>query len=89
MRVEATRKVLSECDAALLVIDPEKGEGETEKALCALFDEKNISYIKVYSKSDIKKGAGLSVSSETGAKAYRNCLTRSQISSPKKKIRAV
>lgn len=66
MRVEATKKVLSECDAALLVIDPEKGEGETEKALCALFDEKNISYIKVYSKSDIKNGAGLSVSSETG-----------------------
>lgn len=66
MRVEATRKVLSECDAALLVIDPEKGEGETEKALIKLFDEKGISYIKVHSKSDIKKETGLSVSSKSG-----------------------
>lgn len=66
MRVEATRNVIKECDAALLVIDPEKGEGETENALIKLFDEKGISYIKVYSKSDIKKGPGLFVSSETG-----------------------
>ncbi len=66
MRVDATRSVIKECDAALLVIDPEKGEGETENALIKLFDEKGISYIKVYSKSDIKKGPGLFVSSETG-----------------------
>ncbi len=66
MRVEATWSVIKECDAALLVIDPEKGEGETENALIKLFDEKGISYIKVYSKSDIKKGPGLFVSSETG-----------------------
>ena len=66
MRVEATWSVIKECDAALLVIDPEKGEGETENALIKLFDEKGISYIKVYSKSDIKKGHGLFVSSETG-----------------------
>lgn len=66
MRVEATGRVLGECDAALLVIDPQTGEGETEKALIKLFAEKNIAYIKVYSKSDIKKEPGLSVSSETG-----------------------
>ena len=66
LRVEQTKKVLNECDIAVLAVDPEKGMGETEKELISLFEEKKTRYIVVYTKADIKKGDGFSVSSVTG-----------------------
>ncbi len=66
LRVEQTKKVLNECDIAILAIDPEKGITETEKELIALFNEKGTKYIEVFTKADIKKADGLSVSSVTG-----------------------
>ncbi len=66
LRVEQTKKVLNECDIAVLAVDPEKGISETEKELISLFKEKNTEYITVYTKADIKKGEGFSVSSVTG-----------------------
>ena len=66
LRVEQTKKVLNECDIAILAIDPDKGITETEKELIALFNEKGTKYIEVFTKADIKKADGLSVSSVTG-----------------------
>lgn len=66
MRVERTRLALKECDAALLVVDPENGMGDTENELIRLFDENHTPYITVYSKSDTKKTDGLCVSALTG-----------------------
>lgn len=66
LRVEKTRSALTECDAAVLVINPEVPEREAEASLIKLFNEKNIPYITVFSKADIKKGAGLCVSCVTG-----------------------
>lgn len=65
MRVERTRLALTECDAALLVVDPEIGMGDTENELIRLFNENHTPYITVYSKSDIKPCDGLSVSAVT------------------------
>ena len=66
LRVEQTKKVLNECDIAVLAVDPEKGITDTEKELISLFEEKKTKYIIVYTKADIKKVEGFSVSSVTG-----------------------
>lgn len=66
LRVEQTKKVLNECDIAVLAVDPEKGMSDTEEELISLFEEKKTKYIIVYTKADIKKGEGFSVSSVTG-----------------------
>ncbi len=66
MRVGQTKKVLDETDIAVLAVSPEEGITETEKELIALFEGKNIAYIVVYTKADIKKSDGFSVSAVTG-----------------------
>ncbi len=66
MRVEQTKKALEECDIAVLAVSGEVGLTDTEKELVDLFNEKEIDYILCYTKSDLKKGSGLSVSSKTG-----------------------
>ncbi len=66
MRVGQTKKVLEECDIAVLAVSAELGLTETEKELIALFEEREIDYIICFTKSDIKKAEGLSVSSVTG-----------------------
>lgn len=66
LRVEKARSALAECDAAVLVVDPEMTENEVDKAFIQLFNEKNVPYLSVFSKSDLKKSAGLCVSSVTG-----------------------
>ncbi len=66
MRVGQTKKVLEECDIAVLAVSAELGLTETEKELIALFEEREIDYIICFTKSDKKKAEGLSVSSVTG-----------------------
>ncbi len=66
LRVEKTRAAITECDAAVLVIDPEASDAEANNALIQLFKDKKIPYISVFSKSDIKKADGLCVSGVTG-----------------------
>lgn len=66
LRVEKTRAAITECDAAVLVIDPEASDTEANDALIRLFNEKKIPYISVFSKSDIKKADGFCVSGVTG-----------------------
>lgn len=66
LRIEKTLAAISECDAAVLVLDPEKGMGETEKKLIELFIEKKVPYFNVFSKCDLKKTSAPSLSSVTG-----------------------
>ena len=66
MRVEQTKKVLDQCDIAVLAVSGEVGFTETERELISLFEEKDIKYLICYTKADIKKVEGLSVSSYTG-----------------------
>ena len=47
LRVEQTKKVLNECDIAVLAVDPEKGITDTEKELISLFEEKKTKYINI------------------------------------------
>ncbi len=66
LRIEKTLAAISECDVAVLVLDPEKGMGETEKKLIELFTEKKLPYFNVFSKCDLKKISAPSLSSVTG-----------------------
>ena len=52
-RVKRTKKVLNMVDIALLVLDATKKESEAEKELQALFQKRNVPYIKVYNKCDL------------------------------------
>ena len=66
LRMEKTKKVLSKCDIAVLVVDSVAGMGKTDQELVQLFDEKNINYIIAYNKCDIKRREGFCVSALTG-----------------------
>ena len=66
VRIEKTREVINRCHIAVLVVDATVGLSETDEELIKIFTEKNIKYIIVYNKSDIKKRDGLNVSAVTG-----------------------
>ena len=53
LRVRKTRQVLNKTDIAILVVDVTEGQKECDKQLISLFEEKQISYIVVYNKSDL------------------------------------
>lgn len=53
LRVKKTRQVLNKTDVAVLVIDGTIGKSEEDKALIQLFEEKKLSYIVVFNKSDL------------------------------------
>ncbi len=55
LRIKKTKQVLNKTDVAVLVIDSTAGKCEADDGLIALFKEKNIKYIIVYNKSDIKE----------------------------------
>ena len=66
-RVEKTKQILRKTDVAVIVTDAKEGIGPTERELIALFEERGVPYIAVFSKSDIYGPAGdVSVSSVTG-----------------------
>lgn len=52
MRVRRTMQVLEQTDIALLVVDGQKGLSKADDRLIKLFEQKKISYIKVFNKSD-------------------------------------
>ena len=52
MRVKRTMQVLEQTDIALLIIDGQKGLSPADRHLIELFEQKNITYIKVFNKSD-------------------------------------
>ena len=55
LRVEKTYEILNKTDIAILVVDSATGKTIEDEKLIERFKEKNIDYIVVYNKSDIKK----------------------------------
>lgn len=55
LRVKKTKEVLNKTDVAVLVVDAEKGLDNYELDLIEEFKKKEISYIIVYNKSDLKE----------------------------------
>lgn len=52
MRVKRTMQVLEQTDIALLIIDAAKGMCEADRQLVRLFEQKSITFIKVFNKCD-------------------------------------
>ncbi|MBQ8960562.1 MAG: [Ruminococcus sp.] len=71
LRVKKTRQILAKTDIAVLAADGSAPLGEADRQLIALFKEKGIPFLTVYTKSDLHEPRSLgenelSVSSETG-----------------------
>lgn len=70
LRVERARRILEKVDMALLVVDATAGKSEADDALEALFVQREIPYLVVYTKIDRCPGfeakEQLQVSSQTG-----------------------
>ncbi len=54
LRIRRTKQVLNKTDIAVLVIDATAGFTECERQLLTIFKEKNIKYVIVYNKADLK-----------------------------------
>jgi [FeFe] hydrogenase H-cluster maturation GTPase HydF len=67
LRVEKTKQILRRTDIAVIVTDAKTGIGATERELIALFDERGVPHLTVFTKSDLYGAGGeISVSSVTG-----------------------
>jgi [FeFe] hydrogenase H-cluster maturation GTPase HydF len=77
LRVRKARQVLAKTDAAALVVDSVQGKSPADEELIAIFREKEINFIVVYTKSDLDEAPGaegppagepsIRVSAKTGA----------------------
>ena len=56
MRVERTRRVLRQCDIAVLVTDATVGLQEADRELLDLFEEKKTPYVVAFNKTDLLPG---------------------------------
>ncbi|MDE6658652.1 MAG: [FeFe] hydrogenase H-cluster maturation GTPase HydF, partial [Eubacterium sp.] len=71
LRVQKTKQILNKTDVAILVVDSVAGKLACDEELIALFKDREIPYIVVYNKSDLKSIKNLSdneisVSAKTG-----------------------
>ncbi|HPU59231.1 MAG TPA: [FeFe] hydrogenase H-cluster maturation GTPase HydF, partial [Candidatus Avimonas sp.] len=80
-----TRQVLNKTDLAVLVIDAVNGKGKEEDKLISLFNEKKISYILLYNKSDLLA----EIPSETPGSIYVSAKTGFNIHTLKERIAAL
>lgn len=55
LRIQKARQVLNKTDIAVLVIDGTAGMTESDKEMVALFKEKEVPYLIVYNKADLRK----------------------------------
>ncbi|RXE59086.1 [FeFe] hydrogenase H-cluster maturation GTPase HydF [Acetivibrio mesophilus] len=55
LRVRKSRQVLNKTDVAVLVIDAACGKSEDDDKLIELFNKKDIKYVVVYNKADLKE----------------------------------
>lgn len=55
LRVKKTRQILNRTDIAVLVVDSSEGLSDTDRQLIALFHERDIPFLTVYNKSDIRE----------------------------------
>ncbi|MCR5347192.1 MAG: [FeFe] hydrogenase H-cluster maturation GTPase HydF [Fretibacterium sp.] len=73
-RVERARRVLAECDAAVLVLNAVAGPSDFDRSLLALFEERKLPYLTAHNKADLlekrpplkESGHGLYTSALTG-----------------------
>ena len=65
-RVSKTRQILNKTDIAVLVVAADEGLARCDTELISIFEEKNIPYLVVYNKADLKRCDGLCVSALTG-----------------------
>lgn len=92
MRVRKTKQILNRTDIAVLVVDSTTGLSDCDNELIELFKIKNIPYIIVYNKSDIKnvpRGTNeISVSAVTGHNIYelKEMIARLYVTENKKYI---
>ena len=54
LRVRKTRKILDQTDIAVLAVDASEGLKECDYELIGLFDERNVPYIIVFTKADLR-----------------------------------
>ena len=67
MRVKTAKRVINYTDIAVLVVDAEAGLSSLDKELIEIFKAKEIPFLTVYNKCDIKKLDGeICVSAKTG-----------------------
>lgn len=68
LRIKKTKEILNNCHIALIVISCIDGKDETEEEIISACKEKNIPFIEVYNKCDIKniETKSLKVSALTG-----------------------
>jgi len=85
LRIRKTRQVLNKTDLAVLVIDAVNGKGKEEDELISLFNEKKISYILLYNKSDLLA----EIPSETPGSIYVSAKTGFNIHTLKERIAAL
>lgn len=55
-RVRRTRRVLRQCDIAVLVIDATRGPQQADRELMGLFEERKVPYVLAYNKADLVEG---------------------------------
>lgn len=68
LRIKKTLGILNKTDAAVLVVDAAVGKTDGDNELISLFNKKNIPYLIVYNKSDLKgcdTKDGIAVSTKT------------------------
>ena len=53
LRVEKTKQILRKTDIAVIVTDAKTGIGETERELIALFEERGVPHLTIFTKSDL------------------------------------
>ena len=68
LRVETTRRVLSTCDVAVLVVDATRGLGGTDAQLLGLFAEQGVPCVVAFAKADLVAG-GASLEAPAGVVA--------------------
>lgn len=81
-RVAKTKKILNKTDAAVLVVDAQKGLTESEQELLVLFEEREIPYLIVYNKMDLLK----EVPQPQEKTVYVSALQKRNIAELKKRI---
>ena len=81
LRIKRTEEILAITDIAILVCDAVKGKTATDERLISVFKEKKISYIIVYTKSDLLE----SIPKATKEEIYVSSVTGENINVLKEK----
>ena len=86
-RVERARRVLAECDAAVLVLDAAAGPSDFDRSLLSLFKERELPYIIAHNKADLL--VERSLLKENDIFIYTSALTGEGVEALKGKLAAM